>query len=156
MQYIKVGPGEEITPFPIALVVSRFNHEITCELEKGALERLSALGFTAEDITVVEVPGAGEIPLIVQCLAKKMKYVAIIALGAVVRGETTHYESVCQRVTDGCLRVSLDFDIPVILNVLTTENEAQAWDRLGGNHGHKGVEAVDCALSMVSILKKLV
>ena len=156
MQYIKVGPGEETMPFPIALVVSRFNHEITYELEKGALQRLSALGFTAEDITVVEVPGAGEIPLIVQCLAKKMKYAAIIALGAVVRGETTHYESVCQRVTDGCLRVSLDFDIPVILNVLTTENEAQAWDRLGGNHGHKGVEAVDCALSMVSILKKLV
>ena len=156
MQYINVGPSDEMIPFPIALVVSRFNHDITCELEKGALQRLTALGFTAEDITVVEVPGAGEIPLIAQCLAKKKKYSAIIALGAVVRGETTHYESVCQRVTEGCLKVSLDFEIPVILNVLTTENEAQAWDRLGGNHGHKGVEAVDCALSMVTILKKLV
>lgn len=156
MQYINVGSGDDLAPFPIAIVVSRFNHDITCELEKGALQRLTDLGFTAEDIIVVEVPGAGEIPLIVQCLAKQKKYAAIIALGAVVRGETTHYESVCQRVTDGCLRVSLDFEIPVILNVLTTENEAQAWDRLGGHHGHKGVEAVDCALSMVGILKKLV
>ncbi len=156
MQYIKVEPGDIKAPFPIALVVSRFNAEISHELEKGALQRLRTLGFTDDDITVVEVPGAGEIPLLAQCLAKKNKYAAIIALGAVVRGETTHYESVCQRVTEGCLRVSLDFDIPVILNVLTTENEAQAWDRLGGNHGHKGVEAVDCALSMVAILKKLV
>ena len=153
MQYIKVGPDEAVTPFSVALVVSRFNHDICEALEKGALQRLSDLGFLPQDIMVVEVPGAGEIPLVVQMLAKKRKYAAIIALGAVVRGETTHYESVCQRVTDGCLRVSLDFDIPVILNVLTTENEAQAWDRLGGAHGHKGVEAVDCALSMVSILK---
>ena len=72
-----------------------------------------------------------------------------------IRGETSHYESVCQSVTEGCLRVSLDFDIPVILGVLMTENEAQAWDRLGGAHGHKGRDAVDTALAMHDILQKI-
>ena len=156
MKYIKADLiHDQKVPFPIAIIVSRFNSDISCALEQGALNHLKQCGFTAQDITVVEVPGAGEIPLIAKLLAKKNLYGAIIALGAVVRGETTHYESVCQRVTDGCLRVSLEFDIPVILNVLTTENEAQAWDRLGGRHGHKGVEAVDCAISMYAILKQL-
>ena len=154
MRYIKASPDDHKGSFPIAIIVSRFNPDITYELEQGALKRLKECGFTEQDITVVEVPGAGEIPLIVKCLAKKKQYGVIIALGAIIRGETTHYESVCQRVTDGCLQVSLEYEIPVILNVLTTEDEAQAWDRLGGKHGHKGVDAVDCALAMHSILQQ--
>ena len=155
MKELSVGGFDKIQPFPIAIIVSKFNHDITFELQQGAVGRLNAQGFASKDITVVEVPGAVEIPLIAKCLAKKNKYGAIIALGAVIRGETSHYDYVCQQVSDGCQRVSLEFDVPVIFGVLTTENEQQAWDRLGGNHGHKGVDAADCALSMYAILKQL-
>lgn len=140
--------------FPIAIVVSQFNHAITQELLAGAMKHLKTKGFNEHDITLVEVPGAIEIPLIVKKLAKKEQYAAIIALGAVIRGETTHYDYVCQQVSDGCQRVMLKFETPVIFGVLTTENEEQAWDRLGGKHGHKGVDAVDCALAMHSILQQ--
>lgn len=146
--------GDNLAPFPIAIIVSQFNHDITKALQMGAIERLTACGFSTNDITLVEVPGAVEIPLIAKRLAKKNQYEAIIALGAVIRGETSHYDYVCQQVSDGCKRVALEFEIPVIFGILTTENEEQAWDRLGGKHGHKGVDAVDCALAMQSILKK--
>lgn len=141
--------------FPIALVVSLFNSEITTALKQGALEQLVSYGFQTKDIKVVEVPGAVEIPVVAQRLAMKQTYGAIIALGAVIRGETSHYDSVCQAVSEGCLHVSLKFDIPVIFGVLTTENEAQAWDRLGGAHGHKGRDAVDCAVTMYQTLKHI-
>src|SRR5262249_13834375 len=126
-------------PFPIAIVVSRFNREVTLGLQVGAIERLLHCGFTSDHLTVIEVPGALEIPLVARQLGKKKCYGAIIALGAVIRGETTHYDYVCQQVSEGCQRVALDFDTPVIFGVLTTENEEQAMDRIGGHHGHKGV-----------------
>ncbi|MDI1352609.1 MAG: 6,7-dimethyl-8-ribityllumazine synthase, partial [bacterium] len=91
-----------------------------------------------------------------QLLAQKKEVEAIIALGAVIRGETTHYDYVCDQVSQGCQRVMLDYNIPVIFGVLTTENEAQALDRVGGLHGHKGRDAVDCAVMMHSIKKQLV
>lgn len=141
--------------FSIAIVVSQFNQTITQELLRGALERLAHYKIAKERITVVEVPGAVEIPLIVQRLAKNNQHKIIIALGAVIRGETTHYEYVCQQVSAGCQRVALDYELPVIFGVLTTENEEQAWDRLGGRHGHKGMEAVDCGLAMHNILLQL-
>ncbi len=141
--------------FPIAIVVSQFNQDVTQALLKGALERLNELKFASDDITVVEVPGAVEIPLVALALAERGHYAAIIALGAVIRGETTHYDYVCQQVSDGCSRIALEYAIPVIFGVLTTENEEQAWDRLGGQHGHKGSESVDCAVAMVSILQQL-
>lgn len=155
MKHIKGEASSNLGSFPIALVVSLFNEKITQALLNGALERLNYYGFDSEDITVVEVPGAVEIPLIAQKLADKNQYAAIIALGAVVRGETTHYDYVCQQVSNGCQQVMLDCEIPVIFAVLTTENDDQAWDRLGGKHGHKGMDAVDSALSMVSILQQL-
>lgn len=155
MNYIKHDTVDTSVSFPIAIVVSQFNHDITQALLQGALERLSYLGFDSEDITVVEVPGAVEIPLIVQKLADKNRYNAIIALGAVIRGETTHYDYVCQQVSDGCRHIALDCEIPVIFGVLTTENDEQAWDRLGGAHGHKGADSVDSAVAMVSILEQL-
>lgn len=156
MRHIKADlGGHQQQSFPIAIIVSQFNYDITHELQQGALQRLTAAGFAAEDITVIEVPGAVEIPLVAKQLAKKQQYGAIIALGAVIRGETSHYDYVCQQVSDGCQRVALDFDIPVVFGILTTENEAQAWERLGGNHGHKGVDAADCAISMYSLLKQL-
>lgn len=139
----------------IALVVSRFNQDITKELMNGALARLKEHGVADEALTLVEVPGAVEIPLAVKRLLKVGRFNAIIALGAVIRGDTTHYDYVCQQVSDGCQRVMLEHDIPVVFGILTTENETQAWDRLGGAHGHKGRDAADCALSMHSILQQI-
>lgn len=142
-------------PFPIALVVSRFNPAITHELQQGAVNRLMSCGFSAEDITVVEVPGAVEIPLVAKLLAKKKAYGAIVALGAVIRGDTTHYDYVCKQVSDGCQQVTLEFETPVIFGVLTTENDEQARARVGGSHGHKGMDAADCAMAMYAILKQI-
>lgn len=139
----------------IALVVSRFNEEITDALMKGALARLKERGVGDDALTVVEVPGAIEIPLAIKKLIQLGRFDAVIALGAVVRGDTTHYDYVCQQVSDGCQRVMLAHDIPVVFGILTTENETQAWDRLGGAHGHKGRDAADCALSMYSILQQI-
>jgi len=155
MKHIIAENIEVSEPFPLAIIVAQFNQEITAELKKGAIHRLTTCGFTSNDITVVEVPGAVEIPLVAKRLAKKNEYGAIIALGAVIRGETSHYDYVCQQVSEGCQQVALGFEIPVVFGVLTTENEEQAWDRLGGNHGHKGEDAADCALSMYAILKQL-
>jgi len=138
-----------------AIIVSEFNQTITGALLEGALERFSELGIMNKSITIIRVPGAIEIPLTAQLLAKTKKYQALICLGAVVRGETSHYDYVCQQVSQGCQRVMLDFDVPVIFGVLTTENEEQAMERVGGRHGHKGKEAVEAAVAMAKIVEKL-
>ncbi len=139
----------------IAIVVSRFNEEITSRLLEGAQTRLKEKGQSDSSSVVVWVPGAVEIPITAQRLALSKKYDAIITLGAVVRGETTHYDYVCEMVSQGCQQVALSSQIPVIFGVLTTENEEQAFDRLGGKHGHKGKDAVDTALEMISTLRKI-
>ena len=139
--------------FPIAIVVSRFNEDITKALKNGAIERLLINGFMNEDITVIEVPGAVEIPIMAQQLALQKKVKVIIALGAVIRGETSHYDYVCQQVSYGCQKVALTHNIPIIFGVLTTENEDQAWERLGGKHGHKGIEAADTAMAMYGLMQ---
>lgn len=155
MKEIKAGVNQLNTSFPIALVVSSFNEPITNALKSGALERLIELGFKSEDITVVYVPGAVEIPYAAQLLAKQHQVQAIIALGAVIRGDTSHYDYVCEQVSQGCQRVMLDYDVPVIFGLLTTENERQAEERVGGIHGHKGRDAADCAVMMYSIKMQL-
>lgn len=155
MKHIKAVTNDCKAGFPLALVVSLFNLEITEALLEGALERLKAYGFKEEEITVVQVPGAVEIPLIAQLLAKQNRFSAIIALGAVIRGETTHYDYVCDQVSQGCQQVMLEHELPVIFGVLTTENEQQAWDRLGGARGHKGKDAVETAVAMVSLVEQL-
>jgi 6,7-dimethyl-8-ribityllumazine synthase len=156
MKVIKAVISKTTNTFPIALVVSTFNQPITDALKQGALLRLMELGFKENEITIVEVPGAVEIPFAAQLLAKSNNGIqAIIALGAVIRGETSHYDYVCDQVSQGCQKVMLDFNLPVIFGVLTTENDEQAWDRLGGKHGHKGQEAADCALMMHSIKQQL-
>lgn len=152
MKHITAIPDDNQKSFPIAIIVSRFNRAITQELLQGALKRLAAWNFSEQDIMVVEVPGAIEIPLVAQRLAKQNRYDVIIAMGVVIRGETSHYDYVCQQVSDGCQRVALECDIPIVFKVLTTENDDQAWDRLGGKHGHSGVDAVDCAMAMHKIL----
>ena len=129
--------------FNLAIVVSQFNNEITESLLASALERLKTLNFPEERITIVKVPGAIEIGLAAQQLA-------IICLGAVIRGETDHYDYVCQQVSYACQKVALEESIPVIFGVLTTDNEAQALARIG-----KGAEAVDAAMEMVSVLDQI-
>jgi 6,7-dimethyl-8-ribityllumazine synthase len=141
--------------YNVAIVVSRFNEDITQRLLEGAVQRLKELDFADEHITVVWVPGAVEIPLTAQRLARADNIEVIICLGAVIRGETSHYDYVCEQVSQGCQKVSLEQDIPVIFGILTTENEEQALDRLGGKHGHKGRDAVDAALEMVSVLRQI-
>ncbi|MSP19826.1 MAG: 6,7-dimethyl-8-ribityllumazine synthase [Bdellovibrionales bacterium] len=140
----------------LAFVVSRFNEEITRKLLEGGLAQAAEKGFSNSDITVVWAPGAVEIPLIAQRLAQRGSYGAIICLGAVIQGETTHYDYVCDIVSQGCAQVSLTFGIPVIFGILTTENEEQALDRCGGKHGHKGKDAVDAAIEMVATLRRLI
>lgn len=139
----------------IAIIVSRFNRPITDRLCEGTQHRLRVSGVSDAQMTIYAVPGAVEIPLVAQALAKTGRYDAIISLGAVIRGETSHYDYVCEQASQGCQRVSLDYEIPVIFGLLTTETAAQAWDRLGGQHGHKGYDVADCALQMVQLLRDI-
>lgn len=155
MRQIKTMDHDHYQGFDIAIVISKFNADMTDELQRGALQRLAERGFHEDLITLVEVPGAIEIPLVLQRLAQTKKYTVMIALGAVIRGETSHYDYVCQQVSHGTQAISLKYDVPIIFKVLTTENEAQAWDRLGGVHGHHGIQAVDAAIAMHSILQQL-
>jgi len=141
--------------FHIAIVVSRFNQEVTQKLYDGAVQRLKELDFDVQQVTVVWVPGAIEIPLAAQRLAKTKKFEAIICLGAVIMGETKHFDYVCQQVSFGCQKVALSYDIPVIFGVLTTDTEEQAYDRVGGSHGHKGRDAVNAAFDLISVLRQI-
>jgi 6,7-dimethyl-8-ribityllumazine synthase len=153
MRILNVEPIKN--QFNIVVIVSRFNENITQKLYEGAMQRLKELNFHEEQITVIWVPGAVEIPLIAQRIAHTESAEAIICLGSVIRGETSHYDYVCQQVSDGCQKVSLENDIPVIFGVLTTEDEAQALERCGGVHGHKGRDAVDAAMHMASLMRQI-
>lgn len=154
MKNLSSQTTKPLDPKPhIAIVVSQFNLEITARLLAGATERLQEL--SAQEELVAWVPGAVEIPLTAQHLAKSKKYDAIITLGAVIRGETTHYDYVCQQVSHGCQQIALENHIPVIFGILTTENETQALERVGGKHGHKGRDAVDAAFQMIHLLRQL-
>lgn len=137
----------------IAIVVSRFNQEITERLLQGAVARLKELEIAENELHVAWVPGAIELPLIAQQFAKQENCEAVICLGAVIRGETDHYDYVCQQVSYGCQRVALDYDVPVIFGVLTTENAEQAWERSGGAQGHKGREAAEAAIEMIALMQ---
>jgi 6,7-dimethyl-8-ribityllumazine synthase len=138
-----------------AIVVSQFNAFITDKLLQGAQSTLLSSGVQSEDIRIVSVPGAIEIPLMAQLLAKQKKYAAIICLGAVIRGDTDHYDYVCQQVSQGCQHVMLTFDLPVIFGVLTTNTDEQALDRVGGKAGHKGIEAAEAALAMLEVVSRI-
>ncbi len=141
--------------FNIAIAVSRYNSDITQKLLDGALERLKELGFSSERITVAWVPGAVEIPLTAQRLAQTGKFEAVICLGAVIYGETRHFDYVCEQVSQGCQQVALTQNIPVIFGILTTDNLQQAWDRVGGKKGHMGRESASAAYDLVSVLRQI-
>lgn len=136
-----------------AIIVSEFNRHITDKLLEGALSRFYDLGIREKEVFVTHVPGAVEIPLIAQLLAKSKQFHAIICLGAVIRGDTDHYDYVCDQVSQGCQKVMLDHNIPVIFGVLTTHNDEQALARAGGSEGHKGVYCADAAVQMASLVE---
>ena len=139
----------------VGIVVARFNEFIGSKLLGGAIDGLKRHDVKEEDIDVAWVPGAFEIPLIAAKMAKLGKYDAVICLGAVIRGSTTHYDYVCSEVSKGVAHVSLQSEIPVIFGVLTTENIEQAIERAGTKAGNKGAEAALSALEMINVLKQL-
>jgi 6,7-dimethyl-8-ribityllumazine synthase len=139
----------------IAIVVSRFNDTITSALLEGCLSRLAELGVDTNTLPVTQVPGAVELPLVAQQYAQKGQYHAVICLGAVIRGQTSHYDYVCQQASQGCQQVALAHNIPIVFGVLTTENRQQAMDRIGGSHGHKGCDAAEAAVEMIQVMQSL-
>ncbi len=138
-----------------AIVVARFNTAITAALLEGAVATLAEHGVADDHVSVVQVPGAFEIPITAKRLAASGRYEAIIALGAVVRGGTPHFEYVAGECARGVSRVALDENVPVIFGVLTTDTDGQARDRAGGKDGNKGSEAAHAGLEMVSLLRRL-
>jgi len=137
----------------IAVVVSRFNDFITKRLLEGAENTLKRHGVEEEAIDVAWVPGAFEIPLAAKKLAASGQYDAVITLGAVIRGATTHYDYVCSAVTSGVSSAALETGVPVIFGVLTTESIEQAVERAGTKAGNKGSEAAAAAIEMANLLK---
>lgn len=139
----------------IAIVVSRFNDFITSRLLDGALDGLARTGVADEDIAVVRVPGSFEIPLVAKRLASSGSYNAVICIGAVIRGETPHYEHVAREVTKGIAQTSLELDVPVVYGLLTTDTIEQAVERAGTKSGNKGFDAALTAVEMASLNDEL-
>lgn len=137
------------------IVVSRFNEFITNKLLSGAIDELKRHGVNDTNIDVVWCPGAFEIPLVAKKCAITNKYSAIITLGAVIKGSTSHYDYVCAEVSKGVSSVGLDTGIPVIFGVLTTENIEQAIERAGTKSGNKGSDAAKSAIEMASLMNKI-
>lgn len=138
-----------------AIVVARFNSFVTERLLAGALDALARTGCSDGDIAVVKTPGSWELPLVVRTLAGQNRYDAIIALGAVIRGDTPHFDYVAGEAAGGLARVAAETGVPVAFGVLTTENVDQAIDRAGGKAGNKGFDAAMSAIEMVSLLRRL-
>lgn len=137
------------------IVVARFNEFITSKLLSGAVDALQRHDVNEEDIDMAWVPGAFEIPLVAKKMAKSGKYDAVICLGAVIRGATSHYDYVCNEVAKGVAQVGLQTEIPVAFGVVTTENIEQAIERAGTKAGNKGYDAAMSAMEMVSLLGEL-
>ncbi len=135
------------------IVISRFNEFISSKLLSGAVDELKRHGVSDDNIDTIWVPGAFEIPLIAKKAAKTGKYSAIIALGAVIKGSTGHYEYVCAEVSKGVASVSLETGVPVIFGVLTTDNIEQAIERAGTKAGNKGSDAAKSAIEMANLVK---
>ena len=138
-----------------AIVVSRFNDFITSKLVDGALDCLLRHEVKDEDITLVKVPGAFEIPLAAQKLAESGNYDGVICLGAVIRGATTHYDYVCNEVSKGIAKITLDTGLPVGFGIVTTENIEQAIERAGTKSGNKGYDTAMSVLEMVDLFNAM-
>jgi 6,7-dimethyl-8-ribityllumazine synthase len=134
-----------------SIIVSEWNEDITAKLLEGALNTLKINRVKEENISVKFVPGSFELPYGARIVAEQFLPHAVICLGCVIRGETSHFDYICKGVTYGITELNLDYDIPFIFGVLTTENRQQALDRAGGQHGNKGDEAAVTALKMAAL-----
>lgn len=156
MSGINIIEGDKtISDARIAVVASRYNGYIVERLIQGCTDALAAGGVSEDNITLVRVPGAFELPVVAGRLARQKKYDAVIALGAVIRGETPHFGFICNECANGLARVAIKLDLPVIFGVLTVDNAAQAEDRSGDEESNKGSEAAFTAIEMISLLRKL-
>lgn len=151
MKEINIVSGNVVAPegMTVAIVASRFNEIITNKLLGGAVDGLVRHGAEEDNITAVWVPGAFEIPLIAKKLAESGEYDAVICVGAVIRGQTSHYDYVCNEVSKGIAQVSLQTGVPVMFGIVTTENIEQAIARAGSKAGNKGY---DCALGAIEMV----
>ena len=139
----------------LAIVVSRFNEIFTAKLLVGAEDAIRRTGGNTDDVVLVWVPGAYEIPLAAQKLAESGKFDAVIALGAVIRGSTPHFEYVCAEAAKGVAQASLKTGVPIAFGILTTENIQQTVERAGSKSGNKGFDAAMSAIEMANLFKKL-
>lgn len=139
----------------VGIVVARFNEFITSKLLSGALDSLKRHDVSEDSIDVAWVPGAFEIPLIASKMARSGKYDAVICLGAVIRGSTSHYDYVCNEVSKGIAQTALASGVPVMFGVLTTENIEQAIERAGTKAGNKGFDCAEGAIEMVNLLQQI-
>ena len=157
MKEIRILEGKLVAPegMKAAVVASRFNEIVVNKLLGGAMDGLVRHGVEEENITAVWVPGAFEIPTAAAKLAKSGKYHAVICVGAVIRGETSHYDYVCSEVSKGIAQVSLSTGVPVLFGVITTENIEQAIARAGSKAGNKGYDCALSAIEMVNLMAQL-
>lgn len=139
----------------VAIVLSLFNEFIGQKLLEGALKSLKENGVDEKNIDIVKVPGAFEIPLTAEKLASVKKYDTILCLGAVIKGETPHFDYVAEAASSGILQVSLKYSLPIAFGVLTTNNIGEAVERAGGKHGNKGYDIAITALEMADLMKKI-
>jgi 6,7-dimethyl-8-ribityllumazine synthase len=147
--------GLDATDMRIAVVVARFNAHVTGPLYDGCRQEFGQHGLDLETLATVEVPGCFELPIVAKTLAATGKYDAVVCLGAVIRGDTPHFDYVSSETASGLSRAALDTGVPVIFGVLTTDNEEQAIERIGGSAGHKGREAALTAIEMVETMRRI-
>jgi 6,7-dimethyl-8-ribityllumazine synthase len=139
----------------VGIVVAEWNDKITFALRDGAIKSLIKHGTSEKDISIEYVPGTFELTAGAKAFAQSGNYDAVIALGCVIQGETRHFDFICNGVTQGITQLNLNYDIPFIFGVLTTDNEQQAIDRSGGKHGNKGDEAAITAIKMVDLIRRV-
>jgi 6,7-dimethyl-8-ribityllumazine synthase len=147
--------GRSAKGLRIAIVAARFNHFVVDKLVAAAVETLDQAGISAQDLDIVRVPGAFEIPLVARELAESRNYDAVITLGAVIRGGTPHFDYVAGECARGVSEAARDSGVPVVFGVLTCDTLEQATDRAGGAHGNKGADAALAAIEMADLLRKL-
>ena len=157
MNEINVLEGKVVAPegMKVGIVASRFNEFIKNKLLSGAVDGLVRHGVDESNITAAWIPGAFEIPVVAQKMARSGKYDAVICVGAVIRGSTTHYDYVCNEVSKGIAHVSLETGIPVMFGVVTTENIEQAIERAGTKAGNKGYDCALSAIEMVNLMGRM-
>lgn len=147
--------GLDAAGLRLAVVVARFNAHVTGKLYDGCRDELGGRGLELDTLTSIEVPGCFELPVVAKELASSGRYDAVICLGAVIRGDTPHFDYVSSGTASGLQRAALDTGVPVIFGVLTTDNDEQALERAGGSVGHKGRDAALTAIEMVHTMRRV-